>query len=133
MTEKKANYTDEMVATISEVYMAQCGIDGTDETRKAAMESLAESCDKTVASIRAKLSHLGIYIPLAKAEKSATKRTTKAELVQSIADFAQNDNEQFFESLTGANQNVLKYVIGLQNQVSDFLNDEIESDESESS
>ena len=81
MTEKTVNYSDEAVARLHEVY------DGTatDEVRKAQVRQLADELGKNEASIRAKLTHEGIYVALAKVEKTGTT-VRKAELVQAIAD-----------------------------------------------
>ena len=81
MNDKTVNYSDEAVARLIEVY------DGTatDEVRKAQVAALAAELGKKEASVRAKLTHLGVYVTLIKAEKGkATVR--KAQLVQAIAD-----------------------------------------------
>jgi hypothetical protein len=76
-----ANYTDENVARMTSVYTeAQ-----TDETRKGAVDFLANELAKSTKSIIAKLSREGIYIKAAKATKTGEKVETKAEIVAEIA------------------------------------------------
>jgi hypothetical protein len=76
-----ANYTDENVARMTSVYTeAQ-----TDETRKGAVDFLANELAKSTKSIIAKLSREGIYIKAAKATKTGAKVETKAEIVAEIA------------------------------------------------
>jgi len=108
---KKVNYTPENVVTMVELYTSA----DSDETRQAAMETLSADLGKTVASIRSKLSHEGVYIAKAKAEKSGEKRILKSDLVDQIADNAGFENDEFFESLAGANKAVLEYILKLQN------------------
>ncbi len=115
---KTVNYTAENVAKMREVY---CAADGEKE-RDAAIVTLATDLGKTVASIRSKLSFEGVYIAKAKPESKST-RTTKADLMADIADNAQHPNDAFFDSLSGANRDVLRWVIGLQTQIHDLENE----------
>jgi len=81
MTEKTVNYTDAMVEAL------HAGYDGTasDEDRKAQVKALAVEVGRSEASVRAKLTREGIYVPLTKAPAGkATVR--KAQIVQLIAD-----------------------------------------------
>lgn len=111
---KKVNYTPEVVKTMLEMYGA-VGIEPEQhEARQKAMEDIAEFAGKTVASVRAKLSSEGVYIPKPKAEKTGEKRILKSDLVDQIADNAGLENAEFFESLAGANKAVLEYIIKLQ-------------------
>lgn len=78
MTE--VNYTEAMVEALREGY----DVEANDEDRKAQVAQLAEDLGKSQASIRAKLTREGIYVPLTKAPAGkATVR--KSELVQAIA------------------------------------------------
>ena len=110
---KVANYTPENVAVMREVYQAA----STEAERSDAMDTLAEMFGKTVASVRSKLSHEGVYIAKVKAEKSGTTRVLKSDKVDEISAFAGNANDQFFESLAGVNKGVLDYVLALQAEV----------------
>lgn len=124
---KQVNYTAENVVQMTALYQAA----DSESTREIAIEQIAEGLGKTVASVRSKLSHEGIYIPKVKAEKTGTTRVTKSDLVQVIADFAGLENDSFFDSLEGANKAVLAYVIGLQQDVLalESVEDEIDSPE----
>ncbi len=80
MTEKVVNYTDEAVARLHEVY------DGNEdvETRDKQVAQLAQELGKSPASIRAKLTREGIYVPKGPAPKKGAG-VTKAQLVTAIA------------------------------------------------
>jgi hypothetical protein len=80
MTEKTVNYTDEMVARLHEVYDG----DAAEEVRDAQVAQLADELGKSPASIRAKLTREGIYVPKAKAPAGKAS-VTKAQLVTAIA------------------------------------------------
>lgn len=113
--EKKVNYKPEIVEKMLAVY-AEAGTSPDEhDARQAAMETIAEFAGKTVASVRAKLSSEGVYIPKPKAEKTGEKRILKSDLVGQIADNAGLENDEFFESLAGANKAVLEYILSLQN------------------
>ena len=80
MTRKVVNYTDAMVARLHE------GYDGSasDADRKEQVAALAAELGKSEASIRAKLTSEGIYVPYSKAP--AGKNTVrKAAMVGAIA------------------------------------------------
>jgi hypothetical protein len=81
MTDKTVNYTDEMVAVL------RAGYDGSadEATRDAQVAQLADEVGKSAASIRAKLTREGLYVPKAKAPAGKAV-VRKAELVQAIAD-----------------------------------------------
>ncbi len=81
MSEKVINYTPEAIERLHEVYE----VDADELSRKAQIVQLAVELNKSQASIRSKLTHEGIYVPLAKAPagKAAVR---KAVLVQKIAD-----------------------------------------------
>lgn len=80
MTEKTVNYTDEMVARLHAVYDGEADV----ETRDAQIAQLADEVGKSAASVRAKLTSEGIYVPKGKAE-GKTKGVRKAHLVTAIA------------------------------------------------
>lgn len=105
MTDKVINYTDEQVASL------MAGYDGSadEATRDAQIAQLADEVGKSAASVRAKLTHLGVYVPKAKAP--AGKNTVrKAELVQRIADALDVDVD-VAGSLEKANKNILVRII----------------------
>lgn len=81
MTEatKVVNYSDEVVAVMVEQYEAA----PTQET----VEQLAARFDKTVASIRAKLSSKGVYKAKVRATKTGGVVVSKASLVAVIEAF----------------------------------------------
>ena len=80
MIDKPVNYTPEMVARLHEVY----DVEADEATRVAQIVALGDELGKNVASIRAKLTNVGIYVPLAKAPagKSPIRKST---LVAAIA------------------------------------------------
>jgi len=80
MTENTVTYTDEMVARLHEVYDG----DAAEEVRDAQVAQLADELGKSPASIRAKLTREGIYVPKAKAPAGKAS-VTKAQLVTAIA------------------------------------------------
>ena len=81
MTDKTVNYTDEAVAVL------HAGYDGSadEATRKAQVVALGDELGKSPASIRAKLTREGIYVPNAKAPAGKAP-VRKAQIVQVIAD-----------------------------------------------
>ena len=103
MSTKKAvivNYTPAIVATISADYAA--GIE---------LATIAEKTGKTVASIRAKLSSLGLYKAKTTAEKTGKKGgITKASLVSDISAIVSGDKNGL-ESLQSATIADLKTVL----------------------
>jgi hypothetical protein len=78
MTEvaRAKNYTDEMVAQMTEAYVAN-------PTRET-VEALAAEMGKTVRSIIAKLSREGVYVAQPKVTKTGEPVVRKAELVAQI-------------------------------------------------
>lgn len=101
MTEKRVNYTDEMVARLRE------GYDGSadEAVRDEQIKALAVELDRSPASIRAKLTSEGLYVPKAKAPagKAAVR---KAVLVSAIA-AKMGVDEDVMGSLEKANKSVL--------------------------
>ena len=90
-TQKAANYTAEMVDSMIEMYK-ELGNDGLDE--------IAESLDKTVRSVRAKLVREGVYV--ASPKKTAMKQDgpSKKEILRDIE--AQGFDVTGFEGATKA-------------------------------
>ena len=104
MTVKTVNYTDVMVARLHEVYDGKA----TESEREAQIKALSAELDRSVRSIRAKLTSEGLYVPKAKAP--AGKNTVrKAAVVQAIAD-AMGVHVEAVESLEKANKVALALV-----------------------
>ena len=104
MTVKVVNYTEAMVARLHE------GYDGSasDEARREMVAALAAELGKSEASVRAKLTSEGIYVPYTKAP--AGKNTVrKAALVAAIAIHLGVDEEKV-ESLEKANKSALALI-----------------------
>lgn len=102
MTEKVVNYTDEMV------HRLHSGYDGSadEATRDAQVAHLAEELGKSPASIRAKLTREGIYVPKAKAPAGKAS-VTKAQLVTAIAAELEVD-----EDVIGSLEKATKVALG---------------------
>jgi hypothetical protein len=104
MTEKTVNYTEAMVARLHEVYDGSSSENERDEQ----VAALAAELDRSPASIRAKLTREGIYVPKAKAP-AGKNVVRKADLVRYIA--AQlNVHVEVVESLEKANKSALARV-----------------------
>lgn len=80
MPAKVVNYTPEMVARLHEAYDGSA----SDNARRAQVAALADELGKSEASIRAKLTSEGIYVPYAKAP-AGKNSVRKAALVNAIA------------------------------------------------
>jgi hypothetical protein len=80
MTEKTVNYTEEMVARLHAVYDGEAD----EATRDEQVAALAEELGKSAASIRAKLTREGVYVPKAKAPAGKAS-VLKADLIAEIA------------------------------------------------
>ena len=78
---KAVNYPAEMVERMVEVYTSA----ESDADRAEAVKALATETGKTVRSITAKLSSLGVYRKAEKVTKTGAKVETKAEIVGEIA------------------------------------------------
>ena len=105
MTEKVVNYTDEMVTRLHEVYDGEASVD----ERKAQVARLAEELGKSAASIRAKLTREGLYVPIGKPE-GKTGGVRKAHLVTAIANELDVD-EDVVGSLEKATKVALERVL----------------------
>lgn len=101
-TEKAVNYSPENVATMESVY----GSANTDAERKDAVSTLAKDIGKTVNSIRAKLSKMGIYIKPKATSKNGTVTVKKDALVTIIATLTGQD-----ESLMGSLEKSTKFAL----------------------
>jgi len=101
MTVKQVNYTEQMVAVL------QAGYDGSaaEEVRDAQIKDLAVEVNRSAASVRAKLTHLGLYVPKAKVEagKGAVRKATIVAAIAAQLGVA----EEAVESLEKANKAVL--------------------------
>ena len=80
MTDITPNYTDSMVDALRAGYDPEA----TDADRKAQVADLALEVGRSEASVRAKLTREGIYVPLTKAPAGKAP-VRKAQLVQVIA------------------------------------------------
>ncbi len=105
MKERTVNYTSEMVARLHEVY------DGGDneDARVGAVDKLSKELNRSPASIRAKLTREGVYVPKAKVEKGKAG-PTKAVLVTAIAKLLEVP-EDVVGSLEKANKNTLARIL----------------------
>ena len=77
-TMKPKNYTDEMVAEMHELYTAN-------PTRET-VDMIAENFGKSVRSVIAKLSRVGIYVTQERTTKTGEPVVRKAELVAQLED-----------------------------------------------
>lgn len=105
MTEQVVNYSEEAVKTLYAVYRP----DMNDAAREAQIRALAEELGKSLPSIRAKLTHLGVYKPKFKVE-AGKAGPTKAALVTAIA-ATLDVQEEVIESLEKANKQTLLRVL----------------------
>ena len=71
------NYTDEMVAQMTEAYQA--------EPTRETVDMLAKKLGKSVRSIIAKLSREGVYVAQPRTTKTGEPIVSKAELVSEVA------------------------------------------------
>ena len=105
MTDKVVNYTDEMVAKL------HAGYDGTASVaeRDAQIAQLADEVGRSAASVRAKLTREGIYVPKGPAPKKG-RGESKAEIVSRIA-VALDADEDVIGSLEKATKVALYKVL----------------------
>ena len=80
MSEKTVNYSNDDVVRMKEVYDGEASV----EDRDTAVAQLAQELGRSAASIRAKLTHLGVYVPKG-TKTSKAKAVSKAEIVTAIA------------------------------------------------
>ena len=103
MTEvaRAKNYTDEMVAHMTEAYVAN-------PTRET-VEALAAEMGKTVRSIIAKLSREGVYQKAIYKTKTGEIPVTKAQLVEGLAALLEIPSSKIM-GLEKAPKQVIKYL-----------------------
>jgi len=101
----EVNYTEEMTARLHEVYDGEADV----ETRDAQVAQLAEELGRSAASIRAKLTREGIYVPKGEAAKGKAS-VRKADLVSMIANKLSVD-EDVVGSLEKATKKSLELVL----------------------
>lgn len=99
---KAANYTPEMEATLKATYNPKAD----ENTRTEQVIQLAEQLGRTAASIRSKLSRMGIYVAKKYVSKTGEVPIQKSELVEEIAGYLGMTSEQC-DSLDKANKKVL--------------------------
>lgn len=96
---KAVNYTPEMESRIAEVLKS-------DVDQKSAIAELAAEFGKTVASVRAKASRMGLYRKVERTRKDGTKAESKGDLANEIASLL-GVNVEVAESLANANRPIL--------------------------
>lgn len=114
-----ANYSPENVITMKSVY----GSAKTDSERKEAVSSLAKEIGKTVNSIRAKLSKMGIYVKPKPVSKDGSTSVRKADLINQISKEV-GENADLMGSLDNSTKFVLEKIMGrflvLNHNISDL-------------
>ena len=118
-----ANYSPENVIILKSVY----GSAKTDTERKDAVKAISAKIGKTVNSVRAKLTKMGIYVKPKTTSKSGTVVVRKSELVKQIATELKVD-PGLMVSMEGSTKFVLEKVIShmlvLNRIISDLENSE---------
>ena len=102
---KESVYTDEVVARLSDAYVAA----DSDETRANVVEDFAAELGVKVQSVRAKLVNLGLYVAKQRKAKDGSEVETKAKIVESIAEMIGVPSETI-ESLEKATKPTLKLI-----------------------
>lgn len=97
-SEKMVNYSAEQVADMSAKYLAGVSV-----------EALAVEMGKSVRSVVAKLSQLGVYVKASKAK--AASKATKADLVKGVAEMLGLEAGKL-ESLEKADKAALEALFG---------------------
>ena len=95
---KPANYTDEMVARMLDMY-EQLGNDGLD--------TIAEAIGKPVRSVRSKLVREGVYVATPKVKAAKVEGPSKKELLNILEDMVPFP----VDGLTGATKEALAHLI----------------------
>lgn len=103
---KPANYPAPMLAEIKTAYAGASDYD----SRSEVIRKMALKFDKTVQSIRAKLTRENVYIPKEYKTKTGAKPARKSALVDSIAKLIGVESETL-DSLEKANKTVLERLI----------------------
>lgn len=100
---KAANYTTENLATLTAGY--------TGNDNKAEVKTLAAKVGKTEASVRAKLSNMGLY-KVAKKTVTASTRVKKVDIVNAIVNAGVGLNEAERDGLEKATAGALNKILG---------------------
>lgn len=86
-----SNYTDENIARMKELYSAEAD----QAARDSALVDLAEEFGTSVASVRGKLSSMGLYVAKSRAKRADGEASrTKAELVEALRGMLGIDNSE---------------------------------------
>lgn len=122
-TKSKTAYTPEQTEQLISLY---------DNGNGKSVEELAEHFGKNLASIRAKLSRLGIYVKVEKTpeEKAATAR--KDSLATEISSLVEMD-ENAADSLTKVNKSALLAILNALQSMNNDLQEYDESDDEQAS
>ena len=92
--EKTVNYTDDMVATIVEMY---------EQGGNAAIPAIAEKVARGERSVRAKLASLGVYVKdVASVKATVDKGPTKKEMLAKLRGLVEFDVGDNFNALSKA-------------------------------
>jgi len=110
MTETKkvtqANYSEEMVSRLHEVYKPE----DSEEHREEQLQALSDELGKGVKSIRAKLVREGLYVKKEYKTKDNKKAETKETIVGQIADALSVDADTSLSGLEKATKNCLLFL-----------------------
>ena len=114
-------YDDKIVvAQMIDLYKAA----GDQDERTQAVAMIAKNLGKSEASVRSKLSFLGVYIPKERTTKSGGPIVKKSELVdQIIEDLELNLTEAEATSLEKATKVTLKKILGLKDRLVGFVDE----------
>jgi len=108
-------YTEEQTLELVNAYSAA----ESATERDSVVEDFAERYDRSVASIRGKLTREGVYVSKAKEKTTTTRGMRKAEIVHAIATML--GLRQDLESLNKATVNDLRLILdGLKNLNNQF-------------
>lgn len=102
----QANYTPAMETQLREDYNPEA----SEAERKEQISALAEEFGKNVASIRAKLVRMGLYVKNEYKAKTGEKPATKETIVASIADTLGVDADAQLSGLEKATKNCLLFL-----------------------
>ena len=114
-------YDDKViVAQMITIYKAA----NTQEERIEAVKLISKNLSKSEASVRSKLSFLGVYIPKERTTKSGGPIVKKSELVDQIVDELGLDlTEAEATSLEKATKVTLKKLLGLKERLVGFVDE----------
>ena len=97
-----SNYTDEQIATLEQMYT---GADNAQE-----VTAIAQAIGKSPASVRSKLSNMGLYVKAEKSKTAKGEKTSKADLATYIGE-AVGLNEVEVQALTKTTVSVLNKIV----------------------